>query len=598
MGDATAPSGGARRETTAVPEAPIALARDDGRGTAQVTVRLTWLLLFRAVVTTVLLTTALVLRATSTDSLFGEAAVQLFVVAALSYAAILAGALWLRLLGDRHVVAVAYSQLCFDAVVMTALVVITGGVESVFVFAFSLTVLNGAAVLGRRAALALAAVAAALFSLVAVLEINGVLLPLAVERAPTLRQILPSFLTNTASFVLVAILGGYLTEQLQKASERLDVTRARMARLEELYLAVLESLPSGVLTVDGAERVVYVNEAGANILGRAPQELIGDQLDRAAPALVATDTAENARFERTAGEGEQARIIGGTVARLVGLEGVAGHVIVYQDLTELRQLQLNVARAERLAELGRFAAGLAHEIRNPLAAMIGCLQLLRADAQGGGRATGVGTAKGVTNVASSAAENAAENERMLAIVQREAERLSGLVSEFLTYARPAPPSLEPVPMLALAKETADALRAGLDAAIALTVDGVEATAICDSAQLKQVLWNLVGNAAQALQATDIPDKRVLVHVERDGDDVVLLVDDNGPGVPPDIRGRVFEPFFTTRPDGTGLGLATVYQVLAQQGGRIELSDSPLGGARFTVWLPRAALDANALSGSR
>ncbi len=586
MRTATAPPRGAGRETTAVPETPAVLARDERRARAQVTVRLTWLLLFRAVVTTVLLATALVLRATSSDSLFGEAAVRLFIVAALSYAAILAGALWLRLLGDRHVVAVAYSQLLFDAVVMTALVVITGGVESVFVFAFSLTVLNGAAVLGRRAALALAAVAAALFSLVAVLEVTGVFLPMTVEHAPTLAQILPSFLTNTASFVLVAILGGYLTEQLQRASERLDVTRDRMARLEELYLAVLESLPSGVLTVDGAERVVYVNEAGAHILGRSPRELIGDQLERAAPALAAKGTAENARFERAAGEGADARVIGGTVARLVGLEGVAGHVIVYQDLTELRQLQQNVARAERLAELGRFAAGLAHEIRNPLAAMIGCLQLLRADA------------KAATPAAQAGGANAAEGERMLGIVQREAERLSSLVSEFLTYARPAPPTLAAVPMLALVRETADALRAGLDAGVTLSVEGDEVTATCDPAQLKQVVWNLVGNAANAVQSVDRPDQRVVLLVGKEGDDAVVTVDDNGPGVPADIRGRVFEPFFTTRPEGTGLGLATVHQVLAQQGGRITVSDSPLGGARFTVRLPLAGLDAGAASGPR
>lgn len=587
---APAPPSEPRRETTAVPEAPEPLVLDEGRARGQVTVRLSWLLLFRAVVTTVLLATALVLRATTSDALFGQAALALFIVAALSYGAILAGALWLRVIGDRHVVAVAYSQLFFDAVVMTALVVITGGVESVFVFAFSLTVLNGAAVLGRRAAMVLAAVAALLFSLVAALQVTGVMLPWAVETVPSVKEVLPAFLTSTASFVLVAILGGYLTEQLQRASERLDVTRARMARLEELYLAVLESLPSGVLTVDGGERVVYVNEAGADILGRSPQQLVGQRLDAAAPALSEAGIAENARFERTAAVGQAPRTIGGTVARLVGLEGVAGRVIVYQDLTELRQLQLDVARAERLAELGRFAAGLAHEIRNPLAAMIGCLQLLRGDAQAA-----------AARAAAPSPEAADEAERMLGIVQREAERLSSLVTEFLTYARPAPPSVAPVPVLATATETVATLSAGLDPSVTLTVDGVEVTAQCDASQLRQVLWNLVGNAAQALSGATRADKRVALHVAKDGDDAVITVEDNGPGVPAEIRGRIFEPFFTTRPEGTGLGLATVHRVLAQQGGRIALDDGPLGGARFTVRLPTTAqngLDATGASGPR
>lgn len=553
--------------------------------------RLTWLMLFRAVVTTVLLATALILRATSVEPMFERAAVVLYAVAGVSYGAILAGALWLRQLGDRRVVGLAYSQLFFDAAVMTVLVVLTGGVESVFAFAFSLTVLNGAAVLGRRGARVLAGAAALLFSIVMTLEVMGVGVPWASEVRPTLGQLLPAFLTNTASFVLVAILGGYLTEQLQRTSERLDVTQAQMARLEELYLAVLESLPSGVLTVDAGERIVYVNEAGAEILGTAPRELVGQQLPVAAPALEPAGVAENARFERVATVSDRERTIGGTVARLVGLEGVAGRVIVYQDLTELRRLQLDVARAERLAELGRFAAGLAHEIRNPLAAMIGCLQLLRSDAQA--------AARGATSGASPEAR--AESERMLGIVQREAERLSGLVTAFLTYARPAPPVLEDVPVLAAARDTVATLQAGLDAGVEIVVEGAEVAARCDAGQLRQVLWNLVGNAVQAVSGAEQGPGRVRVLVRREDVEAVVTVEDSGPGVPADIRPRIFEPFFTTRPAGTGLGLATVHQVLAQQGGTITLGDSPLGGASFTVRLPISdapALDGAGASGSR
>lgn len=595
MGAAPGPSGQARRETTAVPAAPGPRLLDEVKARAQIAVRLTWLMLFRAVVTTVLLATALVLRATSAEPMFERAAVVLYAVAGVSYGAILAGALWLRQLGDRHVVRLAYSQLFFDAAVMTVLVILTGGVESVFAFAFSLTVLNGAAVLGRRGARVLAGAAALLFSVVMALEVAGVGVPWASDASPTLGQLLPAFLTNTASFVLVAILGGYLTEQLQRASERLDVTQAQMARLEELYLAVLESLPSGVLTVDGAERIVYVNEAGAEILGAAPRELVGRQLPSAAPALEPAGVAENARFERVATVADRERTIGGTVARLVGLEGVAGRVIVYQDLTELRRLQLDVARAERLAELGRFAAGLAHEIRNPLAAMIGCLQLLRSDAQA--------AARGIAS--DSSPEARAESERMLGIVQREAERLSGLVTAFLTYARPAPPVLEDVPVLAAARDTVATLQAGLGAGeervADIAVEGVEVSARCDAGQLRQVLWNLVGNAVQSVTGAERAPGRVLVRVGREGREVLITVEDNGPGVPQDIRPRIFEPFFTTRPEGTGLGLATVHQVLAQQGGTISLGDSSLGGASFTVRLPATlepTLDAGATSGPR
>ena len=223
--------------------------------------------------------------------------------------------------------------------------------------------------------------------------------------------------------------------------------------------------------------------------------------------------------------------------------------------------------------------------------MIGCLQLLRSDAQAAARDA----------TSSTSPEARAESERMLGIVQREAERLSGLVTAFLTYARPAPPVLEDVPVLAAARDTVATLQAGLDAGVEIVVEGAEVAARCDAGQLRQVLWNLVGNAVQAVSGAEQGPGRVRVRVRREDVEAVVTVEDSGPGVPADIRPRIFEPFFTTRPAGTGLGLATVHQVLAQQGGTITLGDSPLGGASFTVRLPISdapALDGAGASGSR
>jgi two-component system sensor histidine kinase PilS (NtrC family) len=535
----------------------------------QVRVRLTWLFVFRAVVMTVMVATTAVLRGASDGSIFQGAAAALTVVAAVSYGSILAGALWLRRFGSRGVRPLALVQLGFDALVAAVVVALTGGVESVFVFVFSLTVLNAAAVMQRQGAVAIAIFAALLYALVFGLEVAGMLRWFGIEEAPSTTQLLPSFLTNTASFVLVAALGAFLSEQLQRTSERLDVAQAQIAHIEELYHAVLESLPSGVLTVDAGGEVLYVNGAGAQILGKNAGELVGKPLAHQAPALVVDDVTEYSRFERQAG----GRTLGGSVARLTGFEGLAGRVVVFQDLTELRRLQQDVARAERLAELGRFAAGLAHEIRNPLAAMIGCLQLLQDDTKAS---------------AAGPHDSSEEASRMLGIVQREAERLSSLVTEFLTYARPAPPRIEAVRLLGVAGETVAAMRTGLPPQLQLEVEGDGAVvADCDPSQVRQALWNLVRNAAQAAGG-DGRAGRVRVEVRAERDCALLVVDDDGPGVPPDIRARVFEPFFTTRADGTGLGLATVHQTLAQQGGGVRLADSPLGGARFEVRLPRSS----------
>lgn len=571
------------REVTGALPLPRAQLLDDDR--QQLRVRLTWLLVFRAAVMTVLLAASLLLRLTSTESLFAKVAIALYAVTSLSYVSVIAGALWMWRFKNRGLTTLAYGQLTFDAVVSTLIVILTGGVESVFIFVYSLTVLNAAAVLQKRGALALAAVVAALYSAVLAGEASGVIVPLGMEFAPPIQQLLPSFLTNTASFILVAMLAGFLSEQLKRTSESLDVARQQIERIEELYRAVLESLPSGVLTVDAAGRIIYVNGAGAEILGTSAVELVGRALGDRAPALVASNgVEEETRFESALTVDSRERMIGGSVARLMGFEGMAGRVIVFQDLTELRRLQQDVARAERLAELGRFAAGLAHEIRNPLAAMIGCLQLLRSDASAardGGNATPTPT------------PTSADAERMLGIVHREAERLSGLVTDFLTYARPSPPRVEATAVLALARETVATMRTGIDPAVVLEVDGLEAIAMCDATQVRQALWNVIGNAAQAVHGSEgerhePPLGRVRVSIAGDEDVVTIIIDDDGPGVSEDIRGRIFEPFFTTRADGTGLGLATVHQTLAQMKGSIALETSPLGGARFIVTLPRAS----------
>ncbi len=553
------------REVTGSPVARI----DVDAVAVDLRVRLSWLLVFRSMFTTALGVTLLVLRTTSPDSFFTRESRPLFAVVVVSFVSIGLGALWLRGGSRGWLREFAIAHLAFDGFVAAVFVGMTGGVESVFVFVFSLTILNGAAVLQKFGARLVAAFVAALYALIFALQSAGVFVPLNYEVAPTWKQVMPAFLTNTASFALVAVLVGYLAEQVKRSNERLDVARAEISRIEKLYAAVLESLPSGVLTIDAASRVVYVNGAGADILGTQAHQLVGSMLDANIPAL----TASGERFERTAVAGARGlRTIGGSTAALSGLEGFAGRVVVFQDLTELRRLQSDVARAERLTDLGRFAAGLAHEIRNPLAAMIGCLQLLRSDDT---TRTALGD----------------DGERMLGIVHREAERLSSLVTDFLVYARPAAPRRENTALRAIAQETLDVLRTTAPDA-ELTVEGDEVRAICDPDQLRQVLWNLVGNALNAIadhhsDATTRDAAQVRISVQRAGQFALIFIDDNGPGVTPDVRPRIFEPFFTTRASGTGLGLATSHQLVLQNAGVLLVSDSPMHGARFEIRLPLA-----------
>jgi two-component system sensor histidine kinase PilS (NtrC family) len=227
-----------------------------------------------------------------------------------------------------------------------------------------------------------------------------------------------------------------------------------------------------------------------------------------------------------------------------------------------------VQRSERLAGLGQVAAGLAHELRNPLASMSGSLELLRAEAA------------------------RPEDRRLMDIVLREAGRLDQLVGRFLEYSRPAAPRREAVDLARLARETLEVFANDPAAArVRLVQELVPTPAWCDADQLRQVLWNLLVNAAQAALAAPRAERGGQVEVRvrcaplPDGG-AALEVADDGPGIAAEDLARIFTPFFTTKARGTGLGLATVQRVVDAHGGTVTAASVPGRGARFAVRLPR------------
>lgn len=543
-------------------------ASRDVEGPRPLRARLSYLLLFRAIIISVLLLTTIALRVGAGQPLFAAASIVLYGVCIGGYATILFGAVWLRRFGSYGIVPLAYFQVLSDSIVATVLVVATGGAESAFVFLFSLAILNAAAVMGRAPALAFAVLSSTIYVLIAVVQITGDAPALDLPRL-TLVAILPSMAANTLAFFLVAILSGSLTEQLRRASEGLDVAKAQLAEVGALHETVLQSLPSGVLTADAAGRVVYLNDSAREILRATNESVLTRPVDELLPGIH-ENVGAHARFEVLLPREDQIHVVGGNVAQLT-LGGNAGTVIVFQELTELRRLQAAVARADRLQTVGRFAAGLAHEVRNPLAAIVGCLQLL----------------EGARDLDDEDAR------RMLDIAHREAQRLSKLVTEFLLYARPAPPERAETDLAALVDESVTAARAAHgtrgDVAIDVVVDK-RVLAFVDGAQTRQIVWNLLNNAIAAstgevgpLDATRSP--RVLITITEQRGMAAIVIDDTGPGVPQENRARVFVPFFTTRATGTGLGLPTAHQLAVGQGGEIDLEESPLGGARFILTLP-------------
>ncbi|ABC80401.1 two-component system sensor histidine kinase NtrB [Anaeromyxobacter dehalogenans] len=508
--------------------------------------KLVWLTFFRLVTVTVLLGgTALVGWQVGGEA--GGYLAPLYGVVGATYAGSLVFAVALR--RNTGLVAVAYVQIALDVAIATAVGALTGGVESVFVFMFSLAVVNGAILLYRRGAMAAAGMA-----------LLGYLVMLAATWRPGAVPVVTVFAHGTA-FLVTAALASYLAEMLRSAGERLAEREGDLEAITALHESIVQSLTSGLVTVDRAERVTFLNAAAEQVTGIPMERALGQPVREVLPFQAGTGRDEiewvNARGERLT--------LGYTMFPLVGRGGTGiGSAAIFQDLTRLRTMEQAFQRSERLADLGRVAAGLAHELRNPLASMAGSVELLRAQAAPDG-----------------------DERRLLDIVLREASRLDELVTEFLRFARPAPLRPGSVELSGLLD---DALRvfahdpAAVGLLVARSLD--PAPAACDPDQIRQVVWNLLRNAAQALG--DGRGARIEVSCGVEDGGAWFAVGDDGPGIPAAELERIFLPFHTTKERGTGLGLAVVQRIVDAHGGRVEVRSTPGEGARFTVHLPGPA----------
>jgi len=510
--------------------------------------KLVWLTFFRLFLVTVLLGGTAVVSWRSGAEGAGVTG-PLYGLVIGTYLASLASAWWLRRGGALERLATV--QIAFDVATAAAVVALTGWAESIFVFMFSLAIVNGAILLFRRGA-----VTALVLALVAYV---GPVLTLA-PRTTGLPWAL--LFVHAGAFAATAALAGYLSEQLRRTGERLAERESDLAAITALHESIVQSVTSGLLTLDAAGRVTFLNSAGEQLTGLSASEVVGrPAAPRFGDFLTGAARAETP-FETSWG---QRKHFGYSTFPLLSKDGDhLGRAVIFQDLTALRAMEERVARSERLADLGGVAAGLAHELRNPLASMMGSVELLR---QSPGMAS--------------------EDRRLTEIMLREAERLDQLVTQFLAFARPAEPRRVATDLAALVGETIavfaqDPVAVGITLARQLE----PAPALVDPDLIRQVLWNLLRNAAQATTASGAVGRTVGVSTRADGDGAALLaVQDTGPGIPPDDRARLFLPFFTTKRHGTGLGLATVHRIVDAHGGSVSVESEPGEGARFTVRLP-------------
>lgn len=499
--------------------------------------KLSWLTLFRVVTLTVLLGgTAIVNWRVRGENEAGLT--PLYAVIVVSYlVSILVAVLLHR---GARLTPLAWASVALDVGVAAALVTLTGGSESVFLFLFSLAIVNAAALLYRGGA-----VFSFVLSVVTYLAVAAGERPFPASAA----------FVHVGAFAATAVLAAYLAQQLRTTGARLAARESDLASLTALHEAIVQSMSGGLLTLDSSGNVTFLNRAGEQMLGRAARELHGRPGHEALPVLgerVARDEVElvNAR-------GVHLRLGYSSFPLQDRAGGLLGTAVIFQDLTQLRAMEEAMRRSERLADLGRVAAGLAHELRNPLASLSGSIELLR----------------DLVPV---------EERRLLDIALRESERLNVLVTEFLQFARPPPLRRARADLASLLGETLDVFANDPQAAGVQLERALHASPIdCDPDQIRQVAWNLLRNAAQAVQPSG---GRVRVTCGPEADGVAFEVDDDGPGIAPEELSRLFLPFHTTKAGGSGLGLATVQRIVDAHEGRVTVESRSGEGARFRVYL--------------
>ncbi len=540
--------------------------------------RLAVLIGVRLVVATVLLGSAVVVQLREPDA---SAVNPFFFVIALAYAVSLGFIGSLRFVDrfpwmtDLH--------FAIDAILVSAAVFLTGGVQSLFTILYMLPIVAASSVQFRRGGLQVAGFSTILLIGVVMaqyLHVNGYLdLPRSVSISRELPSIqIAQYMVALNAFGLfgVALLSGSLAERARLGEVQLEQATEEIADLQAFNQYVLDNLASGLATADAENRLVTFNRSAMLITGRGGALPLGHsavevlQLPGAFAANVAKDLARvrsmrcDYSYQRADGRTID---IGLSVASLPLPDSSRGYIYTFQDVTEIRRFEQNARLQQRLAAVGEMAAGIAHEIRNPLASMSGSMQMLKQELSLAG-----------------------DQAHLMDIVLKESERLNQTIRSFLAYARPQRFSLQKLDLRPIVAETAMLLRNSTDIEDShrIEVEQSDEPVIIDAdeGQIRQIVWNLATNGLRAMPNGGTL-RLVAVHEVAGSHLAVLRVEDEGVGIAPDEVDTIFQPFRGSFGKGTGLGLAIVHRIVTDYDGHIEVKPRPRGGTIFRVTFPVA-----------
>ena len=551
--------------------------------------RLQWLMFFRVIIATFFLGIVAVTHLLKEDTYLDTYLVYIYLLIGSIYVITFIYLTLLFIIKD--LLKFSYLQIVVDIFLITLLVFITGGKNSIYPFMYSISIISASIFLFLPGGLVAATLASILYSLIVVFQHYEILIPLGatfmIVPDGSTASFYYSVIVKVVSFYMVAFLASFLSEQTKKSQIQLQEKQVDLENLEVLNENIIQSISSGLSTLDLDGRVVAFNHFACEITGLSHSHVLHKHISKIFPEIILPDCSDAEegvfsppRFELLyKGKDDSVLYLGFSLSILRDKEGTRiGSILGFQDITHIKEMQDYVKRIDRFAALGRLATGIAHEVRNPLASISGSVQVL-----------------------SKNLETSAEDKRLMDIIVRESNNLSLLITDFTQFAKPVKQEKERVDLLKTVEEVVELFKnspefVGLKD-IRINIKEDLCINICKR-HFNQILWNLFINSAQS-----ISDDKGEISVEArvmgkgflpvEGIDrfqgsktllwIELKVSDTGCGIDNAKIDRIFDPFYTTKDSGTGLGLSIVHKIVQESEGVISVESEKDKGTVFSIY---------------
>jgi len=550
--------------------------------------KLHWLMFLRVLVITFLLGITILIQLKQTPSYLAPFLIYLYTVIVIVYFLTFIYAFIVNRIKNLPVF--AYLQIILDIFLITFLIYSTGGKGSVFTFMYSISIITASILVYRKGGIFVASLCSILYGGLLDLEFYGIIHPVSSKvlgpKDYQTTDVFYSILINITAFYLVAFLSSLLSEQTRRSKRELQKKQVDFDQLEALNRNIIQSINSGLLTTDLEGKVTFFNKAAEEITGYSSLQVCNSRVEYVFPCLKDSLNPDHSpsqfeiEFKREDG---RTLYLGFSISSLRDSRGEdLGDILIFQDLTKLRAMEEHIRMVDRLAAVGSLAAGIAHEMRNPLASVSGSIQVLKGELQ-------------LNN----------GNERLMDIAIRETERLNALIADFLLFAKPGLEGKEVVDITKVINDTLGEFASSPEWNKDIEVyknlprgSKVEA----NPRQLKQVFWNLFINAVQAMpeggklnieirnQKSEARSLKYMSNSQKAEDNLLeIIITDTGCGIPKKNLGKIFDPFFTTKEKGAGMGLAIAYRIIESYKGKTVVKSRLGQGTTFTIYLPLASL---------